>query len=289
MRRSKLTLGESILILILLSLGAMIAVPVLSHLRSRSLRLGCATNLASLGKAMLLYDPEYDAVFPRAGGPGGSWAARTPNWKASSPTEAYGTTESGRAGRAGVSASLYLLVKYGYSYRKPGPESFVCRADSRTTAWVIDDEPSVPTGFELNDAWDFGPDPPEHVSYSYHMPYSQYRLTTSSKPGLAVAADRNPWMGSPFLKARDFSKFEPNTVRTQTGNSSTHKGDGQNVLYLDTHVDFAKTPNCGLEGDNIYTLWDGDDKHRGRPPTLGSQPANRKDSLLVNDPPTPRQ
>ena len=37
------------------------------------------------------------------------------------------------------------------------------------------------------------------------------------------------------------------------GNAITHQGDGQNVLYLDSHVDFAKRAFCGLEEDNIFT------------------------------------
>jgi hypothetical protein len=61
------------------------------------------------------------------------------------------------------------------------------------------------------------------------------------------------------------------------------------VLFLDTHVSFEELPYCSLEDDNIYTSWDGTDKIRGKPPVFGSQPADERDSLLVNDPPAPRQ
>jgi len=43
-----------------------------------------------------------------------------------------------------------------------------------------------------------------------------------------------------------------------------------------------------LDDDNIYTFWDEQDKTRGTPPVLGSQPADPTDSLLVNDPALPR-
>jgi hypothetical protein len=56
-------------------------------------------------------------------------------------------------------------------------------------------------------------------------------------------------------------------------------------MFLDTHVNFEKRSYCGLEDDNIYTFWDGTDKARGRPPSLGDRPADERDSLLVNDPP----
>jgi len=69
------------------------------------------------------------------------------------------------------------------------------------------------------------------------------------------------------------------------GNTFAHRGEGQNVLFVDDHVTFQKRPYCGVKKDNIYTSWDGSDIKRGRPPTLTSQPADRLDSLLVNDPP----
>lgn len=64
--------------------------------------------------------------------------------------------------------------------------------------------------------------------------------------------------------------------------------DGQNVLFTDIHVRFERIPFCGVEDDNVYTFWDGEDVRRGAAPVLGSQPQDRKDSLLVHDPPVRR-
>jgi prepilin-type processing-associated H-X9-DG protein len=148
------------------------------------------------------------------------------------------------------------------------------------------------------DFWDFGPSPWLHCSYSYHMPYGMYALTTSNEPGFAVAADRNPWMDSPSAKAGDFTRFKPDVPpfngsaeQGKHGNTPRHLGDGQNVLFLDSHVEFAKRAFCAVDDDNIYTIsgnqWTAD--LLGTPPKLGSQPTNRKDSLLVNDPVVPRK
>ena len=63
------------------------------------------------------------------------------------------------------------------------------------------------------------------------------------------------------------------------------KGKYQNVLFLDSHVDFESVSFCGINEDNIYTSQDGGDIRKGKVPTLGNQPANRSDSMLVNDPP----
>jgi len=86
---------------------------------------------------------------------------------------------------------------------------------------------------------------------------------------------------------KDYSKFDPDIDRKaiRAGNTIVHHGDGQNVLYLDSHVNFEKTSSVGVNDDNIYTFWDGDDIRRGTRPVMGSQPQDRLDSLLVHDPP----
>ncbi len=69
-----------------------------------------------------------------------------------------------------------------------------------------------------------------------------------------------------------------------------HQSDGQNVLFLDSHVEFAKRAFCSLEDDNIYTISNltGKGAALGLQPTIsgrtGVEPANRKDSLLLHDP-----
>ena len=258
---------------------------ILLRPRSIAIRMVCGTNLCGIGKAMLIYANDYDDELPRAGGPKGRWVARLPWWAADNREDAYGLSDpNATEGRASVSASLYLLVKY----TEATPKSFVCKKDFGTTEFKpakygIDDN-------KLIDLWDFGPNPPNHCSYSYHMPYGPYPLTTSGEPGMAVAADRNPWQDSPFTKAGDFHAFNPDGDREaiKAGNCISHQGDGQNVLFMDAHVSFEKQSFCGINGDNIYTYWDGPDIRRGAFPVLGSQPADRLDSMLVNDPAIPR-
>ncbi len=253
-------------------------------------RMHCGTNLAGIGKAMLIYANDYDDTLPLAGGDGTVWGPGLNDWTATGRTEAFGLDPNGSGGKATISASFYLLVKYADVL----PKSFVCKGNRRTKEFKpgkygisID---------RLTTLWDFGPDPSRHCSYAYHLPYSKYALTTSSEPGLAVAADRNPWIDEPQQKARDSSLFTPDrgsfegtAEQAQHGNARAHKNEGQNVLFLDSHVEFAKRPYCGLDDDNIYTAWDGDDNIRGaRPKPYESQPTNEFDSLLVNDPPLGR-
>ena len=255
---------------------------VLPRTRSIAFRMVCGSNLSGIGRAMLIYANDYDNCFPRAGGRDTIWQPKINNWKADNRIDAFGLKRDGTGGSATIASSLYLLVKYV----EMKPEQFVCNKDSGTTEFK-------PRKYgarrkKLTDLWDFGPKPAKHCSYSYHMSYGPYSLSTStSEPGMAVAADRNPWLDSPFATARDFAAFDPNGNRAayMAGNAIAHKGEGQNVLFMDNHVFFEKYSFCGINDDNIYTYWDGTDIRQGAPPVIGSPPADRLDSLLVNDPP----
>ena len=252
--------------------------------RSTAFRMVCGTNLSGLGKAMLIYSNDYDDKLPRSGGKSSVWAAKITDWKATNRFNAYGIAANGNGGAGTISSCFYLLVKYA----ELEPKRLICTHDKG----IKEFKPATygAQKRDLIDLWDFGPEPTKHYSYSYHMPFSGYALTSSDEPGLAVAADRNPWMDSPFQKARDFRTFDPNgsIEEVKAGNAIAHKTDGQNVLFIDCHVGFEKRSFCGINGDNIYTYWDGEDIRRGMPPRLGSQPAEKADSLLVNDPPTPK-
>ncbi|MBA7649581.1 hypothetical protein ES703_57378 [subsurface metagenome] len=235
---------------------------------------------------MLIYGGDYEDPLPQAGGESSTWRPKINNWQADNRWDAFGINRAdGTGGHASISSSFYLLVKYV----EVGPKQFVCKSDSGTTEFKpaeygVRDK-------DLIDLWDFGPNPSKHCSYSYHMPYGPYALNTTYLPGMAVAADRNPWIDTHAVKAKDFSlfKWNGNTQQQKAGNAIAHGGEGQNVLFVDSHVAFEKFPFCGVNDDNIYTYWDGEDIQRGTVPVLGSQPADKLDSLLVHDPPVAEQ
>lgn len=241
----------------------------------------CSSNLAQIGRAMLVYNGDYDHDIPQAGGPTTKWGT-TPNWQADSRFTAYNMQPDGSGGSATISSSIYLLVKYG----EQDPRLFVCPKDTGTTEFKPADYGTLEK--DIGHFWDFGPNPSKHCSVSYHLSYGPYSLSTATGlPRTAVIADRNPWLDSPAAKAGDFRDFDPNgdSAARMAGNSISHKSEGQNVLFMDFHVAFEKSPYCAVNKDNIYTYWDGSDIRRGVSPTLISQPADKLDSLLVNDPP----
>ena len=88
---------------------------------------------------------------------------------------------------------------------------------------------------------------PEMCSYGYD---SQKQPRTAAE--VAIMADRNANVGA--------------TKR----NSTNHGNAGQNVLYYDGHVKWLETPNCGMNGDNIW--------HRGPSDALGAS-----DSYVVQN------
>ena len=264
--------------LIALLMGIMM--PALARTRQLAFRMVCGTNLSGIGKAMLIYANDYDDKLPRAGGRNSTWSRNIPNWQASNRYSAYGMKADGSSGQANISSCFYLLVKYS----EVTPKSFICKGDVGVTEFRPSDESAGNIG--LIDLWDFGPEPSKHCSYSYHMPFGLYALTTSSEPGLAVAADRNPWMGSPSASGKDFpGTFVPDggNEAIRYGNAIAHQEEGQNVLFVDTHVGFEKRPFCGVNDDNIYTCWEGGDIRMGAPPVIGSEPKGSFDSLLVHD------
>ena len=272
------------------------------NIKQMAYRMNCGTNLSSIGKAIQIYANDYDGEFPRSGGkiwagyiPRSGvkysvWARYIPNWRAENRYGAYNVSPDGTGGVGNISSSFYLLVKYC----ELTPKMFLCKGDVGITEFnPVHDGCSDK---ELTDLWDFGIEPSTHCSYSYHQPFSMFPLTLSSSPGMAVAADRNPWIESPGAKAKQWpflvNAFQIKKEDAKAFNAITHQENGQNVLFVDNHVNFEKTPFCGVDDDNSYTFWDGGaDIRIGGQPWLssrtmhGSMPQDGLDSLLVHDGP----
>jgi prepilin-type N-terminal cleavage/methylation domain-containing protein len=304
MRRKGFTLVELLVVIAIIALLMGILMPALARVRQLAFRMTCGTNLAGIGKAMLIYANDYEDELPRAGGRNSKWG-KVANFAAPDRYTAYGVNaQTGDGGFASYTSCFYLLVKYS----EVTPKSFVCKGDAGTNEFKISDLPqgTVQNTTELIDLWDFGPhnattNPGQYCSYAYHVPFGLYALTTSSEPGFAVAADRNPWIASPAGAPSDFTQFMPDLPsagyngtadKARLGNAIAHQSDGQNVLFLDSHVEFAKRAFCSIEDDNIYTISSAARAQQGRGdpagllPNSNNEPACRKDSLLLHDDPS---
>jgi prepilin-type processing-associated H-X9-DG protein len=264
---------------VVLSCG--IVVPVMLRMRQTAFRLSCATNLSQIGMSILVYANDYDGAYPHSAGKSSIWSGHIRNWRADNRFDAYGLAADGSGGQGSITSCFYLLVKYSH---QPPLRTFVCRGDAGVTVFNLADEGVKDR--KLVDFWDFGPKPSKHCSYSFQMPFGPYGLTKSSEPGMAVVADRNPLQDSPAAAAKSWPGiYTPDGGRkaVRYGNAITHQEDGQNVLFVDSHVAFEKRSFCGINDDNIYTFWDGGDIRIGAQPIIGWGPQDSSDSLLVDD------
>jgi len=290
MRRKGFTLVELLVVIAVIALLVGILMPALAMERQLAYRLDCGRNLSGIGKAMLIYCKDYDDKMPRAGGRTSVYSPVIPNWRGATRQVAFGLAADGSGGWANMTSNFYLLIKYS----EVTPKSFLCTGDSGVTEFKASDHGAA--GVDLIDLWDFGPYPTQmHCSYAYHTPYGVFALTASSDPGMAVAADPNPWQATAGHVARpavDWTLFSGGTDREsiKNGNAQTHQEDGQNVLFMDGHSTFEKSSRCGMDDDNIYTRWAGTgptaNKRNGTYPVVlnsSAVPADRTDSWLVTD------
>ncbi|MCP4452574.1 MAG: prepilin-type N-terminal cleavage/methylation domain-containing protein [Planctomycetes bacterium] len=303
MKRKGFTLVELLVVIAIIALLMGILMPALARVRQLAFRMTCGTNLSGIGKAMLLYANDNEDEMPKAGGRTNTWAAGGlgAGWIAPTRQMAFGL--SGNQGNATVTSNFYLLVKYA----EVTPKQFVCKGESDTREFTFADlgTNAGTSGFTLSDAWDFGPggnaNPTyEYCSYSYHHPFANYALTTTHEPTMAIAADRNPWMTSPDERGSELSfvAFIPDedgvssstSESARIGNTDAHQLEGQNVLFLDSHVGMEKRSYCGTEQDNIYTVAVNNAVQNTLPYYTGvvfngltQKPVTRKDSYLVNE------
>jgi len=90
------------------------------------------------------------------------------------------------------------------------------------------------------------------ISYSYQHTSGPVRPTLNDpalqevKEQMAILADSTPLF--------DGTRFRPDRLNASAGDN--HGGAGQNVLYLDMHVEWHSEASAGVHGDNIFLAGD---------------------------------
>jgi len=236
-------------------------------------RVKCASNLRTIGQAILLYANENRFVYPMA-----TYDPDT----AHAPVAFTGAFAKNLADPDAplpndVTAALFLLVRT----QEITPEFFTCPTSS-AERWDYsrpdDSESRKPTAFDRSN-WPSD----RFLSYAYVTPYpgreavaKGYRLNTSISAEFAVASDLGPKGDAPL-------KVRVNSPRSDmsTANSLNHDRDGQNVLYGDGRVEFQSNVFVGFSQDNIFTAGDPAASPGPLSASLIGTPASAGDSILL--------
>jgi prepilin-type N-terminal cleavage/methylation domain-containing protein len=256
------TLIELLVVIAIIALLISILLPSLSRARELSKRTVCSANMRGIGQSMYIYAQDEPSIFPMIAQP-----VETGN-SANNYVLAYRSTEPSTSGIPDVTADLWMVVRSNNST----PKQFICPSTT--------DNPDPAQDTTIY--YDFlGP---TNLSYAYMYQHDMNRraLGTSSEPAFPLMADANPW-----LKGGNAPGLATNVDRTGPfrGNSYNHTNrEGENVLFVDSHVEFTKGPDVGFVGkfnanvskvsrgrDNIYTVGELSSLDPGVAPTGSNQ------------------
>ncbi|KPK78150.1 MAG: hypothetical protein AMJ79_00535 [Phycisphaerae bacterium SM23_30] len=230
------------------------------HSRELAKRVQCQSNLGHLGRALAVYQNEFNENLPCPWTmSNGSFGSGLYNKKGESKItrfadpqwDAYENVQT-----AGL--CLYMLVRF----EGEDPKTFLCPSDEDTEDMILEkisqfSEGKIEFWSDLHDFQSMA-----NLSYSYHDPWSSFGVAEDS-PLLADKSNaydtetgaRNPQAGDFPIQNKDGAWDSNDGQNSRHGNSPNHRGECQNVLFRNSSVKRTETPCVGLSGDNIYTYW----------------------------------
>jgi len=319
--RSGFTLIELLVVVAIIALLISILLPSLARARELAKRTACAANMSGIGKGLHTYSNEGNQGMPIAF----HQPATADNVGLVNYVGAIGS----KRGQLGVPAAgeivqtsatdtisgktistvrnLWTLIRTGGST----PGSFTC--PSSEDAKNDEDSPQ--------DYWDFGIGQQltetapklqtyyKQCSYGYQVPYGRLgKPNADADQRTVLAADKGPWsnsLTSEYAGATAMSSAVISGLQNLVSGSSPDDwrpynspnhggvgdGEGQNVLYADSHADWSNKASAGPANDNIYTQWanatattaGGIDRIRGKAPSnsdLALTPYSNTDALI---------
>lgn len=204
--------------------------------REKSRQIACQNNMRALGAGFASFANDNNGNFSEA-----KVKIGDPWWKI------------GDQGQETHSNTRYpfMLVKRGYVDGK----AFVCKGDKN--AQVYNYQPSIP---EIHDF-----PSRKNLSYSFVL-FCDKNGNSLRQNRKIIASDLNPvFQKIPCQKSvyQNMNEFEKVLLDEQLKQmmSANHRGRGQNILYCDGSVEFAK--KRVIDGDDIFTVH-GVDAYTGR-------------------------
>ncbi len=274
-RRGGFSLVELLTIMAIITLLVAILIPSMSRARHLGRLSVCATRLNGIGKAAQAYATENEGVLPtfveKEGTSANKQLSDTVGFKAHNASPSVATRSNTRG--------WYRTIRDRYV----GVEMFACPSHRNVVAATTE-------GLKTHDRHDFPVERDiEPISYSLQRTklwvdggaILGQPVTTLEPPKLVIAADATPLYRWSDLHS-DYSRVTKDADVAggdlSKANTPMHAGEGQNVLRMSLSVTYETRPDCGIEGDVIWTNQGG-----GEP--IEATPAVRRkavvDSLLV--------
>jgi prepilin-type N-terminal cleavage/methylation domain-containing protein/prepilin-type processing-associated H-X9-DG protein len=306
------TLIELLVVIAIIALLISILLPSLARAREMAKRGVCSANLRGIGQGCKTYSNENPDWFPISrhreltSGPPQATAV---NFIGNMGLNLMTQLSSNNDNAVHPSRSLFMLVINGTLTAKQFmcPSSGDTADDMRNEVSAGNTAPAQP-GMDRFDFKGY-----KYMSYGYQNPFAQ-----SGKPAdwlesnVALAADKGPYFesggaGNPAWTDKDqvasgttgfgaganvsITGANTESLLLQLGNdqwkplnSRNHGKEGQNVLFVDSHVEFAKKPIVGAFKDNIYTqqsAYNMVGAMLGRVPANLNGPLTNTDSVIV--------
>jgi hypothetical protein len=191
-------------------------IPSIRQLRRVARRNECYSQVGQIGTALLNYAITNDGYLPGVDGESRRWLPAT--------------------GQPAVSNSAALFKLVNPHRYVQSPVLFQCPAIGGSSFEVKASMTDFPAG--------------KYIAYSYQHAVGSRRVRTNDpvlgavQECMAILSDSTPVFSG--------GKFHANRVRART--SDNHGGTGQNVLYLDMHVEWTSDSASGVDGDNIFLV-----------------------------------